>query len=377
MRDWQLRRRLAREAARLIYTREEDQFVRAKFKAARRVLRAAPMPGQLPSNREIRHRIRGLAREDEGRRRAELLRQMRIEALRMMRLLGSLRPRLVGGAWTGDVRPGSAIRLHVFCDSVAVLTGLLEHEGLAYSIRRHRRAAGDSPPDPSALAVVMVRARWSVELLVLPSRSAEPVLPPLPTGEAPQEAGLDEVEALVAGQPQGEPVEPIAPPGLAALTDDRRLDRFHVYRLLLLPLEHVRENRQSHPEGDALYHSLQVFNLARDHAPYDEEFLLAALLHDVGKAIDPRDHVAAALEALEGWITPRTAWLIEHHAEARALAAGTLGARARRRLEASEDFDGLVLLARCDRDGRRVGVAAPDVDGALDYLRELSDACGE
>ena len=40
--------------------------------------------------------------------------------------------------------------------------------------------------------------------------------------------------------------------------------------------------------------------------PYDEEFLLAALLHDVGKAIDPSDHVEAALQALEGSITERT-----------------------------------------------------------------------
>ena len=45
------------------------------------------------------------------------------------------------------------------------------------------------------------------------------------------------------------------------------------------------------------------FDLARDELPYDEEFLLAALLHDVGKAIDPHDHVAAGLEALEGYIT--------------------------------------------------------------------------
>jgi len=41
-----------------------------------------------------------------------------------------------------------------------------------------------------------------------------------------------------------------------------------------------------------------VFDLARDQLPYDEEFLLAALLHDVGKGIDPHDHVAAGLEAL-------------------------------------------------------------------------------
>ncbi|MBN2580504.1 MAG: HD domain-containing protein [Pirellulales bacterium] len=149
-------------------------------------------------------------------------------------------------------------------------------------------------------------------------------------------------------------------------------DRSRLFETLLLPLESVRENRNLHPEGDALYHSLQVFALARDALPYDEEFLTAALLHDVGKAIDPRDHVAAALEALDGAITPRTAWLIEHHVLGLGLREGTLGVRLRHRLEASENFEELKLLADCDRRGRAVGVPVPDVPAALDYLRNLA-----
>ena len=64
------------------------------------------------------------------------------------------------------------------------------------------------------------------------------------------------------------------------------IDRFQVFYSLLLPLENVKQNPTYHPEGDALYHSLQVYDLACDQLPYDEEFLLAALLHDVGKGID-------------------------------------------------------------------------------------------
>ena len=67
------------------------------------------------------------------------------------------------------------------------------------------------------------------------------------------------------------------------------------WALTLLPLENVKESPKYHPEGDALYHSLQVFDLACDALPYDEEFLLAALLHDVGKGIDRSDHVLAGL----------------------------------------------------------------------------------
>src|SRR5205814_8589240 len=112
-------------------------------------------------------------------------------------------------------------------------------------------------------------------------------------------------------------------------------DAHAVFRSLLLPLENVQQAAKHHPEGDVQYHLLQVFELARAARPYDEEFLLAALLHDVGKGIDPYDHVAAALSVLEGFITERTQFLIEHHMEALAYKAGTLGARMRRFLEAS------------------------------------------
>jgi hypothetical protein len=154
-------------------------------------------------------------------------------------------------------------------------------------------------------------------------------------------------------------------------------DRFRAYELLLWPLENVKENPEIHPEGDVLYHSLQVFELARTAIPYDEEFLLAALLHDVGKAIDPRDHVAAGLEALNGFITERTAWLIEHHTAAQSLKAGTLGMRFRHRLEADESYEELMLLADCDRRGRAIGIPVSEVPDALAYLRNLAAECGE
>src|SRR5690606_20626760 len=113
---------------------------------------------------------------------------------------------------------------------------------------------------------------------------------------------------------------------------DEQPDRFQLFYSLLLPLEEVKQHLKFHPEGDALYHSLQVFDLACDELPYDEEFLLAALLHDVGKAIDPHDHVAAGLEALEGFISQRTAWLIEYHMLVHKIFDGSIGARAHRRL---------------------------------------------
>ena len=117
--------------------------------------------------------------------------------------------------------------------------------------------------------------------------------------------------------------------------------------------------------------SFKSSSLARDERPWDEEFILAALLHDVGKGIDPHDHVGAALQALDGLITPRTAWLIEHHMLAQDYKAGALGFKARKRMEASEDFDDLMLLRELDDRGRVPGAVVPTVDEALNFLRQL------
>ncbi len=155
-----------------------------------------------------------------------------------------------------------------------------------------------------------------------------------------------------------------------------QIDRFILYRTLLIPLSRIKLNIETHPEGDALYHSLQVFELARDEYPYDEEFLLAALLHDVGKGLDPLEHVTAGLSALGDAITERTAWFIENHVYAHSMLEGTIGVRARKRLQRSDDFDALLALGRCDRDGRVPGFQVPELDEALDYIRELSRTNG-
>ena len=193
---------------------------------------------------------------------------------------------------------------------------------------------------------------------------------PLVADELPSNAEiLQYVEALADGGTEA--IVPMHSPAA------ENFDRFHFYAMLLEPLEKVIQNGEKHPEGDVLYHSLQVFVLARDRLPYDEDFLLAALLHDVGKAIDPRDHVTAGLAALDGFISPRTAWLIEHHSEANQLRRGTLGLRARKRLEANESFEELMHLSDCDREGRQRGMVVPDVKDALQYIRDLDDAHGD
>ena len=153
--------------------------------------------------------------------------------------------------------------------------------------------------------------------------------------------------------------------------------KYHFFLSLLAPLDRVRQDASRHPEGDVLYHSLQVFELAREQRPWDEEFLLAALLHDVGKGIDPMDPVNAALAVLHDHISERTRWLIENHGIAQRVRNGTAGARARRRLNNAEDGDALDLLVRCDREGRQPGRIVCTPEDAIEYIRQLEESNDE
>ncbi len=350
-----------------MYERQESEYYRAKMKAGRKLCGGWAKPADLPSNAEIRDQVQVFARLYEGEQRTANLQAMRLAALRMLRLLAPFRPRLIGSVLTGHVRQGSDIDLHVFSDSLEAVTHLLEGEGLRFQVERKQvRKQGEQ----QTFRHVHVAGDWPLELTVYAAREAHYVFKSSITGRAIERATAKQLEQLLAEQYPDLDVE-------AALADaELGVDRFQLFEALLLPLENVKQNPEYHPEGDALYHSLQVFDHARDALPYDEEFLTAALLHDLGKGIDPGDHVAAGLEALGGSITERTAWLIEHHMQAHQIHDGTIGRRRHRRLQENESYGELVLLGECDRAGRVPGANAPELDEALDYLRELSEMCG-
>ncbi len=362
MADAKLRREIAFEAARLMYDRVESEYFTAKRKAAARVCRGSIKPSNLPSNAEIRELIQVFARTHEGEQRTANLRDMRLAALWLMRILTRFRPRLIGSVRTGHVRKGSDIDLHLFSDHVAPITALLEEEGLQFDVERKRiEKHGES----RVFTHIHVHDTFSFELTVYPEDKAHYVFKSSITGKTIERASTRELEDLIAREHPEVNLD-------AAMTEhEEAIDPHQLFRLLLLPLENVKQNPKYHPEGDALDHLLQVFELARDERPWDEEFLLAALLHDVGKGIDPHDHVGAALQALEGIITPRTAWLIENHMTAQEYRAGTLGFKARKRLEASDDFEDLMLLRELDDRGRVPGATVPTVDEALGFLRQL------
>lgn len=361
-----LRQQIAWEAARLMYERQESEYYRAKRKAAERLGHGWTKPADLPSNAEIREQVQMLARVHEGASRTDKLRAMRLAALAMMERLERFRPRLIGSVLTGHVRQGSDVDIHLFADSVEGVGHILEQHGLPFTVERKLvRKLGES----RTYTHIHVESEFTFELTIYSSKEAHYVFKSSITGKPIERASAAELKQFLADEYPDLNVED-------ALVEAReQVDRFQVYQSLLLPLENVKQNLKYHPEGDALYHSLQVFDRARDELPYDEEFLLAALLHDVGKGIDPYDHVVSGLEALAEVITERTHWLIEHHMLAHEISDQTIGHRALRRLRESEHYDDLVLLGQCDRGGRRSGVVASELDEALDYLRELDRMC--
>jgi hypothetical protein len=365
MSDVRIRSQIALLAARLIYAREESEYFTAKRKAARQLgVEYRYHPGDLPSNAEIREQIAALAQLYEGDRRQENLLDMRLEALRLMRLLDAFHPRLIGSVLTGHVRKGSDIDLHVFSDHVSAITTVLEEHRMQFNLEKKRVIKQN---EERVFTHIHVDDRFNFELTLYSTDKINYPFKSSITGKLIERASIAELEMLLRNENPGIDLES----AVERLGD--HIDRFELYRMLLQALEGVKQNPRYHPEGDALYHSLQVFELARYRMSWDEEFLTAALLHDVGKAIDPADHVAAGLAALEGAITPRTQFLIAHHMDALAYYEGTLGHRAKIRLRESEDFDDLMLLRELDTAGRKRGVVVCEISEALAVIRELSE----
>src|SRR4051794_7739888 len=247
MADAKLRQAIALEAARLMYERLESEYFTAKRKAAKRLCRRGVKPEDLPSNAEIRDQIQVFARIHEGDKRTEHLRAMRLEALRLMRLLRQFRPRLIGSVMTGHVRKGSDIDLHLFSDSALLITDLLEQEGLQYDLERKQVVKhGES----RVFTHIHVYARFNFELTVYPEDKAHYVFRSSITGKAIERASVRELEDfLVREYPDLKLDE-----ALAACEEASVLDPYPVFRLLLLPLEKVKGAARYHPEGDVLYH---------------------------------------------------------------------------------------------------------------------------
>src|SRR5262245_43077468 len=182
-----LRQAIALEAARLMYERIESEYFTAKRKAAKRLCRGGVKPGDLPSNAEIREQIQLFARLHEGERHTENLKDMRLAALSMMRLLRAFRPRLIGSVMTGHVRKGSDIDLHVFTSSAGLVADILEQEGYQFDVERKQIVKHN---EARVFTHIHVYDRFNYELTVYPEDKAHYVFKSSITGKAIERASI-------------------------------------------------------------------------------------------------------------------------------------------------------------------------------------------
>lgn len=137
---------------------------------------------------------------------------------------------------------------------------------------------------------------------------------------------------------------------------------------LLEALDGIQQSPKYHPEGDALYHSLQVFELAT-RATDDRVLWAAALFHDVGKAIDGPLHDEIGADLLEGLLPDRAVWLVRHH-----LDLLRDPRRTRRRWLGTPELLDLERLRKWDLGGRNPNAQVMSLDGALALLDGVFDS---
>jgi predicted HD phosphohydrolase len=133
---------------------------------------------------------------------------------------------------------------------------------------------------------------------------------------------------------------------------------------LLWALDGVPQDPIHHPEGDVLFHSLQVFQHAQ-HKSFDPEMWAAALFHDIGKAIQPRDHAAIGADLLDGWVSSRVVWLVRHHMDLLLCPQKT-----RKKLRGTPQMHDLEQLRRWDQAGRDPYAQVIDPDHAIELIAE-------
>ncbi|MGQ9538859.1 MAG: nucleotidyltransferase domain-containing protein [Candidatus Bathycorpusculaceae bacterium] len=120
-----IRRKVAREAAALLYLGVEKEYKQAK-------LRAAETLGVhfLPTNLEVAMELDKIAEENEGNTRQERLIQMRLEALKLMKILKNYNPILVGSVWRGTIYRDSDIDITLYHNEPKDILKLLKRKKL-------------------------------------------------------------------------------------------------------------------------------------------------------------------------------------------------------------------------------------------------------
>jgi hypothetical protein len=183
------------EAARIMATEGQHNFMAAKRKAAERI--GASSRQALPSNIEVEEALRAYQDLYGGDQRIQHLLHLRETAIFVMRELSGFCPRLVGPVLEGTADSHSRVSLHLFSDPPDAIAMHLIEKGVSYRQEQRRIRWHDGSHRLIQLLVTEVQGT-AVELALLDGIDLRQA-PPSPVDGRPQKrAGLVEVESLLA-----------------------------------------------------------------------------------------------------------------------------------------------------------------------------------
>lgn len=135
MRDDQLRRQIAIEAARLMAEDGIKDFLAAKKKAGARF--GVQTGNRMPKNTEIEAALVEHQRLFHGNSQPRHLRALREAAVEAMQFFAEFKPRLVGSVLRGTAGPNSDVNLHVFT-AVENFAHFLKHHKIPVDQKQRR-----------------------------------------------------------------------------------------------------------------------------------------------------------------------------------------------------------------------------------------------
>ncbi|MDH3647702.1 MAG: hypothetical protein OER80_13115 [Gammaproteobacteria bacterium] len=131
-----MRRLVAHEAARLISEQGIDDYYLAKRKAAEK-LGVSDQAG-LPGNAEIEAAVVENQRLFDAQTHADRLRKYRLAARDALKFFSDFSPRVVGAVLSGAVAAGSDLEIHLFADTVELITLRLVENDVPYRLADRR-----------------------------------------------------------------------------------------------------------------------------------------------------------------------------------------------------------------------------------------------
>lgn len=136
---------------------------------------------------------------------------------------------------------------------------------------------------------------------------------------------------------------------------------------LLFSLDGVTQSPKYHPESDALFHSMQVFEHAYQESN-DPLLWLAALFHDVGKSVDSSTHDVIGAEMVKDIFPERVVFIIRHHLDLLKSTRST-----KRKYANTSLLSDLTKLRRWDLAGREQDAKVRDVKDAFSLILRATE----